>query len=989
MTISTLAAKLKLDLVNALTLELETAKKISAGERTNSVSRGEFKYKRGSSFVYEFDDLTGFPPDEGTQITFTIKEKSHKGKYLGEVNSRFLFEIEEDLGGSIPVATVTSDPLFLLEKQISFLTSELPFENKISLSVLGIEKFQATTPIDVEEEFMDGLNTLQKESLRTASENSVTYIWGPPGTGKTTTTGSIVAALASAGQKVLLVSNTNLALDTALERCIDRFESVKDLPLGEMLRVGVLVKPELRGKYEHKVSLELVLEQESAPLRQQIEVASTELHENQNELGIIRSKADERSKYDTQAVAPERLKGELDKCIDQIMENRQRLDSLTSDLDSLKAEFKASSEISGVRRLFANNRKPKEIEKDLLKAQVAREKLLGIIQSSESAKGKLLNKLAIAESKQKEAVDWIKQNPEEPNQRERMLLLEELISKLKQDITTWQEEIGKLREKILNRAKVIGCTAFRPLLDKEISKMDFDCVVIDEASMLQLPLFYCISSLAHKKIIVAGDFRQLQPIVLLGSRSSYNNPAFGNEQELKELMRSNAFLKSGIIIQNRPKELVALRDQYRMRNEISDLISQTFYPEHSLQTMNDKRDKPTPWGNESFIWVDTSDLEPESSTVNGKSRRNITHALVTQKMIEQLSNDGWSFSSTAEKSFAVISPYAKQSALLESLASLSLESSSKGGISTVHRFQGNERDLIIIDLTKVSSHVEPALGSFLGCEDELAPENAMWNVAISRARQHVIVIADSKTLDMNPGALISRLIKEMGNKGKVLRGSDFLENYSSSSQGVYRKGGLAWYSGKSFYESFSRDLKGTTSKLFLASPFSTPEGTGRWLETFSHLKEKGVEIVFSTKPIFEKGEGTDAVNVHNDLESISTDLRLISKMHEKIAVIDEKIVWLGSLNILSHKNSSEIMIRIDSVDFARSIIKEYLGRRTTSKEKFQELKSSRMPGEPCPSPGCSGRIVKRPSGISKSGRRYPAFFGCSNFPRCNWGEDIK
>ena len=74
-------------------------------------------------------------------------------------------------------------------------------------------------------------------------------MFGPPGTGKTTTMGSIVAALASLGQKVLLVSNTNLAIDTALERCLDRFNDVKELTGGEMLRLGTMVKPELIKKY--------------------------------------------------------------------------------------------------------------------------------------------------------------------------------------------------------------------------------------------------------------------------------------------------------------------------------------------------------------------------------------------------------------------------------------------------------------------------------------------------------------------------------------------------------------------------------------------------------------------------------------------------------------------------------------------------------------------------------------------------------------------
>ena len=107
---------------------------------------------------------------------------------------------------------------------------------------------------------------------------------GPPGTGKTTTMGSIVAALASLGQKVLLVSNTNLAIDTALERCLDRFSDVKELNGGEMLRLGTMVKPELIKKYSSKIDLDTLFEMEVVPLRKKIDTISSALSKKKNKI---------------------------------------------------------------------------------------------------------------------------------------------------------------------------------------------------------------------------------------------------------------------------------------------------------------------------------------------------------------------------------------------------------------------------------------------------------------------------------------------------------------------------------------------------------------------------------------------------------------------------------------------------------------------------------------------------------------------------------
>ena len=101
MAISTRAATLKQQMGAALAKELEIARKASSGERANQAKDGIQTRKKGNSFVYEFEELSGFPPDEGVQVSFTVGEKTSKGRYLGEINSKFVFEFDEDLGATI------------------------------------------------------------------------------------------------------------------------------------------------------------------------------------------------------------------------------------------------------------------------------------------------------------------------------------------------------------------------------------------------------------------------------------------------------------------------------------------------------------------------------------------------------------------------------------------------------------------------------------------------------------------------------------------------------------------------------------------------------------------------------------------------------------------------------------------------------------------------------------------------------------------------
>ena len=973
----------------ALNKELEIARKASSGERANEVKDGIQTRKKGNSFIYEFEELTGYPPDEGVQVSFTVGEKTSKGRYLGEINSKFVFEIEDDLGANVTQGAIVSDPLFLLEKQISILSTDGPFESQVALSSIGLAEYLKVESLSPNKSFMDGLNQLQSDALQVVANNSVTYIWGPPGTGKTTTMGSIVAALASLGQKVLLVSNTNLAIDTALERCLDRSNDVKELGGGEMLRLGTMVKPELIKKYSSKIDLDTLFEIEVVPLRKKIDITSSALSKKKNKISDLMEAQREYDRHLEKSLGSVKAEEKARGIREDLEKAKKEIPALKIRISELETEFDQSNSKSGIGRMFSKSRNPGVIRLEINSSQSKKDqadKSVLRLSAEISLVEKEINEIEkhVASSKA-----WLAKHPEGPKNKAEIESLKGETLVDEKAIETLQEEISQKRTAIMHRAQVIACTAYRPLLDKEIIAMKFDCVVVDEASMLQLPLYYCAAALAQKRIVIAGDFRQLPPIVRVGSNSSRgDSPAATLEANMKELMTENAFTKSGVIAKSKlgekSTELIALRDQYRMREAISNLISETFYPEHTLRTVAEKTDKPTPWGNEAFLFFDTTSLEPESSTVNGKSRRNLIHALTVQAIAEQLFEDGWELKSTAKKSFGIITPYAKQSSFIESLLTTDPEKHVKGGISTVHRFQGNERDLMIIDLTKVASESEPNLGNFIGHPDPLAPENAMWNVAISRARQHVIIVGDFPTLKRNSSSLISQLVTKMKKNLKVIDARTVINEellLASKTKPTSSSGSISWFTGEGFYKAFDKDLRSVKSKVFLASPFTTTQGTQRWMQTFRDLRAKDVEIIGFTKPVNEKDTSTNSAEIHTSLEGVFKELRPVSKMHEKLAVFDQRVVWLGSLNILSHKNSTEIMVRIDSPDFAQSIIDEYQNQRVGKGRPVKVYPPGKQPkiGDKCDRPGCGGTFILKSAGISKSGRSYSAFLSCDNW----------
>lgn len=164
--------------------------------------------------------------------------------------------------------------------------------------------------------------------------------------------------------------------------------------------------------------------------------------------------------------------------------------------------------------------------------------------------------------------------------------------------------------------------------------------------------------------------------------------------------------------------------------------------------------------------------------------------------------------------------------------------------------------------------------------------------------------------------------------------------------------------------------------------------------------------------------------------------RLRARMHEKIAIIDGRILWHGSLNILSHRDTHESMLRLESVAACQQLgrfLSAPAGRSEEDAPAFEmttnpecpkcggptvwkegrfgiyftcedadcdgklDLLRYRMGGahgsrrqrtngggrreepgsqsRPYPEPGCGGTLRRRNG-------KYGPFLGCSNFPKC-------
>jgi hypothetical protein len=89
--------------------------------------------------------------------------------------------------------------------------------------------------------------------------------------------------------------------------------------------------------------------------------------------------------------------------------------------------------------------------------------------------------------------------------------------------------------------------------------------------------------------------------------------------------------------------------------------------------------------------------------------------------------------------------------------------------------------------------------------------------------------------------------------------------------------------------------------------------------TFQELLSREVKVTVCTRPLEEQDPGTDSII--DMLKNMDVEFVERSRMHHKIAIIDNAIAWEGSLNILSHWGSGEHMRRF--VD--EGVVGEILG----------------------------------------------------------------
>jgi phosphatidylserine/phosphatidylglycerophosphate/cardiolipin synthase-like enzyme len=133
----------------------------------------------------------------------------------------------------------------------------------------------------------------------------------------------------------------------------------------------------------------------------------------------------------------------------------------------------------------------------------------------------------------------------------------------------------------------------------------------------------------------------------------------------------------------------------------------------------------------------------------------------------------------------------------------------------------------------------------------------------------------------------------------------------------------ALYDQSTFYKTFERDLLSAQQEVIIESPFITEKRMNVLLPIFIKMRRRNIRIIVNTRnPDEHDGDYYyQALNAVSAMQDLGIIVLYTSGHHRKLAIIDRKIVYEGSLNILSFSDSCEIMRKIASETIAMQLCK--------------------------------------------------------------------
>lgn len=365
---------------------------------------------------------------------------------------------------------------------------------------------------------------------------------------------------------------------------------------------------------------------------------------------------------------------------------------------------------------------------------------------------------------------------------------------LKRDWIDMKRDLKKVTttsmKQVIMSANVVlaTCTGADDKLLRNVE--DFDVVVVDEAAQALDPIIL-IPLLKAKKIILAGDHLQLPPTIkspkaieqslcttTFFERCIRRYPSISKllsvQYRMNDLIMSysSSALYRGKLTSDESVKEHLLTDLLASRSSLSS-YQQSTLPASSSSTSEssqlDSAQQPASQLEEylknPLVLVDTAGCSFEESGGANESKWNEGEAKVVVALVSRLIAAG-----VAPKDVGIISPYNAQVDLLRNRLRPQY---AEIEIASVDSFQGREKECIIYTLVRSNPHRNVG---FLSSDQRT-------NVAITRAKRLLMIVADTETLGAHK--FLKRLFNFCENNAQYWSAAEFEQTYEAVDNKTY------------------------------------------------------------------------------------------------------------------------------------------------------------------------------------------------------------
>ncbi len=144
----------------------------------------------------------------------------------------------------------------------------------------------------------------------------------------------------------------------------------------------------------------------------------------------------------------------------------------------------------------------------------------------------------------------------------------------------------------------------------------------------------------------------------------------------------------------------------------------------------------------------------------------------------------------------------------------------------------------------------------------------------------------------------------------------------------------AIYDIENYAETYWKDLEEANSAVVVSSPRLNNQKVDRIINMLGKRRELGVKVTIVTwhPDAYKYGKDDVRMELMERLRKAGFEIRLVEESCEHYAVIDNDIVWYGSVNLLSKEDAEDNLMRVCSKDIAAELLEMTFGSEAELQE---------------------------------------------------------